>query len=317
MDFERFHPGSETVTLADNYRSTPEILTAANAVLAAGGARMLRLKANRPSGARPTIRAFDDETAEAQGVVRACRDHHHPAAAWNQQAVLVRTNAQAAVLTEAFGAAGIPHRVRGTGSLLEQPEIKQCLAELRRANSLGDFLADCERAAHLEAPEALGRPSDIRDGGPGSLPEMGDDSAGSPTLTDERRANVAELVRLGREYQALDPTGGSQQFGQWLRSILRDTDGSGDAVEIVTFHAAKGLEWSIVHVAGMEKGYVPIHHAGEDPEAIEEETTPAVRRAHACARRAALQPRSESHVREQVGSTLPVTLARRPSSGTG
>ncbi|MCZ7629825.1 MAG: HRDC domain-containing protein [Microthrixaceae bacterium] len=52
---------------------------------------------------------------------------------------------------------------------------------------------------------------------------------------------------------------------------MRDTDHHGDAVEIVTFHAAKGLEWSIVHVAGLEKGYVPIHHAEEDPEATQEE----------------------------------------------
>src|SRR5690606_27022521 len=45
----------------------------------------------------------------------------------------------------------------------------------------------------------------------------------------------------------------------------------GDAVEIVTFHAAKGLEWPVVHVAGLEDGFVPIHHARDDAAALDEE----------------------------------------------
>ena len=83
---------------------------------------------------------------------------------------------------------------------------------------------------------------------------------------------MAELVRLGREYLALDPDGGIPGFLGWLTSALRGEDRSGgDAVEIVTFHAAKGLEWPVVHVAGLEEGFVPIHHARDDPAALEEE----------------------------------------------
>ncbi|MGI9577307.1 MAG: 3'-5' exonuclease [Microthrixaceae bacterium] len=99
---------------------------------------------------------------------------------------------------------------------------------------------------------------------------VGTDDAGS-NYTEDRLANLAELVRLGREYLALDPSGGTAEFASWLRDTLDDTDAAGDAVEIVTFHAAKGLEWPVVHIAGLEKGYVPIHHAEDDPDALEEE----------------------------------------------
>ncbi len=247
VDFERFHPGSETVALADNYRSTPEILAAANGVLAAGPSRLMRLRPNRAEGPRPTIRSWDDETTEARGIVRACRDKHRPGDPWRHQAVLVRTNAQAAVLAETFGAAGIPHRVRGAGALLDQPEVKEAMNTLRSAPSVDDFVADLERTV-----------------------ATGADDDGT-NLTEERLANLAELVRLGREFLALEPTGTPAGFTAWLRSTLRDTDISSDAVEIVTFHAAKGLEWPIVHIAGLEKGYVPIHHAEDDPESVEEE----------------------------------------------
>lgn len=247
VDFDRFFPGGSTVTLRDNYRSTPEILTTANAVLAAGDSDLMALRANRPPGQQPTIRVFDDEKAEATGVVRSCRDLRRPGDPWHFQAVLVRTNSQAAALSEAFGAAGIPHKVRGAGSLLGQPEVKEALGGLRSSLSVGEFLADCDRLSRSDAD-----------------PDQ-------PHLTEERRANISELVRLGNEYLTLDPTGSTSDFSAWLHSTLRDTDHRGDAVEVVTFHAAKGLEWPIVHVAGLEKGYVPIHHAEEDPDATEEE----------------------------------------------
>jgi DNA helicase-2/ATP-dependent DNA helicase PcrA len=92
-----------------------------------------------------------------------------------------------------------------------------------------------------------------------------------PRLTDERLANLAELVRLGREYLALDPGAGVLAFLGWLNSTLRNEDrAGGNTVEIVTFHAAKGLEWSVVHVAGLEEGYVPIHHAETEDDLDEE-----------------------------------------------
>ncbi|MHB1138109.1 MAG: ATP-dependent helicase [Microthrixaceae bacterium] len=277
-DFDRYFPGSSTVTLEDNYRSTPQVLTVANAVLDAGNRVPIRLRPHRPDGAIPTVRDHDDGAAEAAAVARAARDRHRPGAAWNEQAVLVRTNAQAAVMSEAFTSARIPHKVRGAGDLLEQPEVRQAITTLRRATSLQTALGDLEDEVRRSAPEALGTIEPTA--GDGATGPAGGGAAGVATapaaapggLSAERAANLVELVRLGREYLVLDPTGGTVGFVSWLTSALRGEDRhGGDSVEIVTFHAAKGLEWSIVHVAGLEEGFVPIHHAKDTPDDLEEE----------------------------------------------
>ena len=242
IDFDRHFPGGSTVTLEDNYRSTPQILAVANGVLQQGPNVAIRLRPHRPAGAVPTVRALPDDTAEARAVARACRDGHRPGVPWSAQAVLVRTNAQTALIAEAMSAAGVPHRVRGSGRLLEQPEVTDALQVLRRSASLEIGLADLEH-------------------------DLGDRSR----LTEERAANVTEVVRLGREYLALEPAGDTAAFLAWLSTTLRDEDrGGGDAVDIVTFHAAKGLEWPVVHIAGLEEGYVPIHHAETDADVDEE-----------------------------------------------
>ena len=86
---------------------------------------------------------------------------------------------------------------------------------------------------------------------------------------EARLANVMELLRLADEYASADgqPTGVG--FRAWLATTLRGEDASGgrDAVDVVTFHAAKGLEWPVVYVAGLEDGLVPIGHARTPGEA--------------------------------------------------
>ena len=244
--FDRHYPGAESVALEDNYRSTPQILTVANAVLAQGPRPVITLRPHRPAGPLPTVTAHADEVAEARAVTRAARDAHRPGVPWSQQAVLVRTNAQTAAIAEAFTKAGIPHRVRGSANLLELPEVVDAVNQIRRASSLEVALRDLD--------------TELRD-----APSQG-------TLSEERAANVAEILRLGGEFRSLEPSGTVSSFVGWLTSTLRNEDvGSGDAVDVVTFHAAKGLEWAVVHVAGLEAGYVPIHHTQGDQGAEDEE----------------------------------------------
>ena len=239
--FSQRFPEGETIRLRDNYRSSPQILAAANALLVGGrgvdhdGTQT----ATRPDGAVPGIRQLPDERAEAAAIARAARDRHGPGTRWSAQAVLVRTNAQLPVIAEALGAADIPFRVRGATPLLDQPEIKAALADLRRTPR-----------PFTEAIHDL------------ALSLGGDDESESDRAA-ERRANLDALVQLAHDYGAVESPPTVPGFLQWLSATTRadQPDPSGDAVELLTFHAAKGLEWPIVHLAGLEQGFVPIGHA--------------------------------------------------------
>ena len=237
---ERF-PQGEVIRLLDNYRSSPQILAAANALLVGGrgvdhdGTQM----ATRPDGAIPSIRGLADERAEAAAIARAARDRHGPGERWSSQAVLVRTNAQLPLIAEAMHDAGIPSRVRGAVPLLDQPEIKKALSDLRTTpRPFSDAIHDL------------------------ALSVMIDDESESDRAA-ERRANLDALVQMARDYIAIESPPSANGFALWLSATTRadQPDPSGDAVELLTFHAAKGLEWPIVHLSGLEQGYVPIGHA--------------------------------------------------------
>lgn len=236
------HPGAEMLRLTENHRSSPQILAVANALLVGGrgvdhdGTQM----ATRSDGPIPVVRELTDERAEAVAIARSVRDHHGPGARWSSQAVLVRSNAQIPLLEDALRSAGIPFRVRGAAPLLEQPEVTDALARLKRARvPLSDALHDL--AQSIEAAD----------------PSLDTD------LAAQRRANLEALVQMGHDYLAVEDPPTVSGFLQWLSATTRadQPDPFGDAVEISTFHAAKGLEWPVVHLAGLEQGYLPINHA--------------------------------------------------------
>ncbi len=249
--FARRHPGAEIVRLADNHRSSPQILAVANALLVGGRGvdHEGTQSATRPDGPVPVVREVADERTEATLIARSVRDHHGPGARWSSQAILVRINAQLPIIEEALRTASIPFRVRGAAPLLEQPEVKAALAQLRRTTaSLPDALHDL------------------------ALSVDGVDAGHDTDLAIQRRANIDALVQMGRDYLAVEDPPTTGGFLLWLTATTRadQPDPSGDAVELLTFHAAKGLEWPVVHIAGLEQGYLPISHA-KTPEAWAEE----------------------------------------------
>ncbi|MCB1028339.1 MAG: ATP-dependent DNA helicase UvrD2 [Microthrixaceae bacterium] len=297
VDFPRYFADAATVTLTRNYRSTPQIITVANAVLRDGSdQRGASLVPTRPDGPVPTVAVHPDEVQEARQIARELRSARRPGRRWADLAVLVRTNAQLAPLTRALGAADIPHRTRGGGGLLEQAEVADALRSLRRAREVGTWVGDLARELREVRPQVL-RSEDLldEDANPDDVPESEDGveptEPSSETvrddatprrprgtgriapehLTADRLANLDELVRLGREYLDLDPGGTPTGFTAWLRSSLADAGGADtDAVELSTFHAAKGLEWPVVHLAGVEKGLIPIHFAETQADLAEE-----------------------------------------------
>ena len=144
--FAARHPGAREITLARNYRSSPEILALANRLLAAEGRRK-QLVATMPTGATPSIRRFAD------GGGRAHRDRRHDPRAPGRQrglrhdpggddaaseiAILVRINAQIPPIEAALTKARIPFRVRGQ-RFFERPEVRDALRLLRRMPAAAD-----------------------------------------------------------------------------------------------------------------------------------------------------------------------------------
>jgi DNA helicase-2/ATP-dependent DNA helicase PcrA len=233
-------PGAEVVALTDNYRSTPQVLAVAGAVLGA-----VPMGAHQPEGAIPVVRSFATDLDEARGVARAVRRSHGTGLAWSHLAVLTRTNAQLVLFEEALRAADIPYRVRGGDAFLNQPEIREALAGLRTSPPGMSF------AARLTDIERL---------------------AGDGDAPPERRLRLEALVRLGHEYLAADPSASAEGFLAWLTATVRtdQPDDGADVVELATFHRAKGLEWPVVFVAGLERGLVPIGQAKTDAAEAEE-----------------------------------------------
>lgn len=240
--------GASVVRLATNFRSTPQVVSAAAAVLA-DGREPARVRSRQPDGPLPEVGAYASDEAEAAGVARSLRLAHTPGRPWSSIAVLYRTNAQSALFEEALQREGIPFRVRGGGRFLDRPLVQVALDTLRRRTR---ELPGVPFAGHLEA--------------------LIDDAAGAP---EERREHVDAVARLGEEYLAADGGAGSLDgFLEFLNTTLRPGDDSGtsaaNAVELLTFHRAKGLEFDTVFIVGVEKGLVPISHA-ETPSEVAEE----------------------------------------------
>lgn len=263
VDFAVHHPGGSVVQLRDSYRSTPQVLGVAAAVLGTP-----EIGAHRPDGPAPVVVGYQTDVDEANGVARAVRDHHRPGRPWSAQAVLVRTNAQATLFAEAFRRAAIPHRVRGADRLVDDPDVRDLLRRFSRLHeplltTINDLDASLVRQ-RADLLDAIG--STAGDGGASaSRVEL------APSAAGKRLDAFEQVVRLGRELLALEPAARTDSFPAWLHAVLvDDAPDAGDAVTIASFHAAKGLEWDVVHVAGVEAGYVPISHA-RTPEARAEE----------------------------------------------
>jgi DNA helicase-2/ATP-dependent DNA helicase PcrA len=236
--FQRRYPPAEVILLDRNYRSTPQVLNAAADVLAAAKVGDRAVKAIRPDGRMPRLERHPTDRDEAVAIARAVRDRRAPGSPWGAQAVLTRTHAQLPVIAEALRLAGVPHRVRGGADLLARPEVRACLDVLRHGERL---LA-------------------------GALPDLKSLAADMEADRSEEAdavANVDLVVRCAYDHLRLDPAASSMGFLGWLVATLEaeGAEAGRDAVTLATFHAAKGLEWPVVHLAGLEDGYVPISHA--------------------------------------------------------
>ena len=244
--FEEHFRDSTVVSLNKNYRSTPQIVETASCLLENSG-----ITAVRGGGLKPSIANYSDEELEAEGIAKKVNEIHTSGQKWSDQAILVRTNAQTEIFTNALRKEGVPVKTVAGSGLLDRKDIKIVISELTNSNSpLIQKINDLDTT-----------------GGEGLSTSGGDET----TTDTERTVALAELRRLAEEYLALDPAAKSNSFVLWLKSQSQNLyEINDDAVEISTFHRSKGLEWPVVHVAGLEQGLVPIAHA-KDSNAVAEE----------------------------------------------
>lgn len=268
LDFTRRFPDAALVRLERDYRSTPEVVSLANRVIAAARGRVagskLKLIGQRESGPAPVFREHADEVAEAAAVAKAIARLIHDGTAPAEIAVLYRINAQSEVYEEALTEAGIAYQVRGGEGFFTRQEIRQALVALQRA---------AERAAAREA-----------DGMPLSLPETVRAVLEPLGLTAEPPSGAKARERweaLGALAELVDDEV-AQRPDLDLPGLLTELRMRADSrhpptvqgVTLASLHAAKGLEWDAVFLVGLADGTLPISHAlahGADSEAVEEE----------------------------------------------
>ncbi len=266
--FGQHFPEARTVRLMTNYRSTPQVVAASNAVLgAAAGVVRPAPNATREPGAAPTIRDYENDTAEAKAVAAAAQRAHDRGVPWSQIAVLYRTNAQSAAFESAFARVGIPYRLPGTGSFLARTEVKAAIAQLRKVERAAPGRRLADHLADLAAgPAAANGDDESRQLGAADARDDGVSDDGQPAAPSTELAGAFDaLVRFGDEYLAAEGGDGSLAgFLAWLTTATRGEGDAGrdnDTVELVSFHRAKGLEWRVVFVTGVEQGLVPISYA--------------------------------------------------------
>ena len=257
--------GITTVNLRDNYRSTPQVLGLADTVLEASPGWSVpvgsppedaTLIGHRPDGPAPTLTRYDTDRAEAVGIAEAVRLANAGGYRYSQQAVLVRTNAQLAVIEQELSALRIPSRIRSGPGPLGSAEVKAVLGAIGRhgidlVQQLEELDQQLAQGPEVAVDAATAGGTD--DGSVSTVPVAGQ---------LERHSNLAALSRLIHDYLTTEPVPTGPGFLAWLTTVNgSDVEADDEAVDLVTFHGAKGLEWPVVHVAGLEDGFVPIVYA--------------------------------------------------------
>jgi len=255
-EFLKRFPGAMSIELVRNYRSTPQVVQTANAVLEGSSSKGVELRAQRPAGPAVTFRERPDEVAEAEAVAAEIQRLHEAGRPWSEVAVLFRINAQSETFEEALGARRIPYAVRGAARFFDRPEVREAVTRLRgaaRSEAADPFL----ETVH------------------GTLAGMGWTSQppeGRGQIRD-RWESWQALVDQAKEWEQ---AGGE---GDLLTGFVADLDRraaeqhapTADGVTLATFHAAKGLEWDSVFLVGLQDGTLPFSYTLDSAAAVEEE----------------------------------------------
>lgn len=250
LRFGSEHPNAREFRLERNYRSVPPIVVGANRLMRdkPGALQLSPMRENTDSV--PQFGWFQTEQDEARGVAQAISQARASGVAASDIAVLYRTNAQSARLEEALAAEGIPVRVHGAQRFYDRADVRRAILLIRGQAKVADdrplfqIVSDMLRAVGWTAKPPEGPAERERWEALSSILSLADDM---PPGTG--------IVGFSEELQA------RQQAQHEPRM---------EAVTLSAVHAAKGLEWPLVHVVGLSEGIFPISHA-QSEEDIEEE----------------------------------------------
>ena len=338
LDFEKDFPKTRVVRLEQNYRSTGNILDAANRVIAQNIRRKGKtLRTDAGPGEILTKVECLDERDEADWVVTTIEDRMAGDRTLSPRdfVILYRTNSQSRAMEEALNRHAIPYQIIGGTRFYERREIMDVLAYLRLISNPRDAgafdrivnyprrgIGDTSRTAllawaaekrisPLEAAAIADQCPALRGAAASSLRKFADLIQRYTALAshlkvgelveklieeigmldalreegpegEDRIENVRELVAGAHEYQNTEPAepedeaAATTSLDQFLQrvSLITDVDRhdpEANTVTLMTLHNAKGLEYPIVFISGLEDGLFPLARAYDEPDELEEE----------------------------------------------
>jgi DNA helicase-2/ATP-dependent DNA helicase PcrA len=262
--FAADYPGSTVVRLVRDYRSTPQVVAAANRLVAGsvGPDSAAALVAQRPAGPEPSLTQYATEEAEAAGLASAVKTLLQRGVLPDEIAVLLRINAHSERFERALDDAGVPYIVRGGERFYERPEVRQALVLLRGA-----------ARADADGSDASGLPGALSAAVRHVLASAGLTAQPPSTrgATRDRWESLASIAALAADLSDSRPETTLADFAAEIAQRAEVGHApAANAVTLATIHAAKGLEWDAVLVPGLVEGIMPIVHA-RTAEGIEEE----------------------------------------------
>lgn len=283
INFKTDYPEAKIFNLEQNYRSTHVILEAAHAVIKQNKTHpVLKLWTENPKGDKILLFEARNEHEEADYIVRTIQ--RRGALNYSQNAVLYRTNAQSRVVEEAFLHAGIPYVLVGGIRFYERKEIKDILAYLRCIANPSDTVS-VKRITKLGKRRLAGFLSFKEDLKEDETVKILDEilkKTGYLELFDPedeeglmRLENIKELRSVAFEYPILSEFLENVALieNTSSRGLLKTVKGTQEnrAVTLMTLHSAKGTEFEVVFIVGMEEGIFPHSRSLMDNLELEEE----------------------------------------------
>ena len=259
QEFSEAHKGARIVELVRDYRSTPQIVAAANALMKGQHSSVLKgavmLVSQRDDGAPVSYRSYEDDSGEARGIAEDIRRLHGAGAPYSSIAILYRTNGQSEAFESELAQAGIPFLVHSGMRFFEREEVRRAMYLLKKhATMLRNEGADENELVQL-VEDLVGIAGWTR-----TAPNV-------QGAVRERWDNLNAIVEMARERTDTSFINFVADLAEREVSQAAPTT---EGVTLSTLHAAKGLEWDNVFLAGVSEGLLPISLA-QGEAAIEEE----------------------------------------------